>query len=192
METTVHFDNIQQEIARRLNAATGEITVAVARFSDSTLFDILCKQAGRGRAVRLAMALEPGGAPFGRLNFQRLSDIGAEVFFLPAASDGEPAIEHNFCVIDRACVIAGSYNWTGPTADNADRMIVVIAKSPPEPFDDEEDIGADIAADYLDAFDGLLRDHGLGSVSIDPSEVRRRLDIVRNLLALEDWDALAV
>ena len=195
METTAYFEKIQQEIAKRLNAANGEIVVAVARFADGTLFDILCKQAGRGRAVRLAIALEqPGGAPFGRLNFQRLRDIGGEVFFLPAASDGEPAIEHNFCVIDGSCIIAGSYNWIGPTADNADRMIVVIANSPPDPFDDE-DIGADIAADYLDAldaFDGLLRDHGLGSMSIDPSEVRRRLDIVRNLLALEDWDALAV
>lgn len=192
METTAYFDNIQQEIAKRLNAATEEIVVAVARFDDATLFDLLCKQAGRGRTVRLATALESGGAPFGRLNLQRLRDIGGEVSLLPTAGDGAPAIEHNFCVIDGACVIAGSYNWTGPSADNAERMIVVITKSPPDALDGEEDLGADIAADYLDAFDGLLRDHGLGPGSIDLAEVQRRLEVIRNLLALEDWDALAV
>ena len=48
METTAHFENIPQEIARRLAAATQEIVVAVAWFTDRDLFDVLCKQAGRG------------------------------------------------------------------------------------------------------------------------------------------------
>ena len=48
METTAHFENITQEIARRLNAATQEIVVAVAWFTDRDLFDVLCRQAGRG------------------------------------------------------------------------------------------------------------------------------------------------
>ncbi len=47
METTAHFDNIPQEIARRLAAATQEIVVAVAWFTDRDLFDVLCKWVGR-------------------------------------------------------------------------------------------------------------------------------------------------
>jgi phosphatidylserine/phosphatidylglycerophosphate/cardiolipin synthase-like enzyme len=65
-------------------------------------------------------------------------------------------MHHKFCVIDRATVVIGSYNWTLPAQDT-DESITVIADGP------------DIAADYLNAFDALLSKHGLGTPAIDPS-----------------------
>jgi phosphatidylserine/phosphatidylglycerophosphate/cardiolipin synthase-like enzyme len=65
-------------------------------------------------------------------------------------------MHHKFCVIDRATVIIGSYNWTLPAQDN-DEGITVIADGP------------EIAADYLNAFDTLLCKHGLSTPAIDPS-----------------------
>ena len=177
METTAHFENIPQEIARRLAAATQEIVVAVAWFTDRDLFDVLCKQAGRGLRVRLAVLNDRINVGPGRINFPRLQDIGGEVFLIPAGGDRDPIMHHKFCVIDRATVIIGSYNWTLRAQDN-DESITVIADGP------------EIAADYLNAFDALLCKHGLVTPAIDQAQVRRRLEIVRNLLLLDDWDTL--
>ena len=112
METTAHFENITQEIARRLNAATQEIVVAVAWFTDRDLFDVLCRQAGRGLQVRLAVLHDRINVGAGRLNFERLKDTGGEVFLIPAGDNRDPIMHHKFCVIDRATVIIGSYNWS--------------------------------------------------------------------------------
>lgn len=48
METTAHFENIPQELAKQLNGARREIDVVVAWFTDHVLFDVLFRQAGRG------------------------------------------------------------------------------------------------------------------------------------------------
>jgi len=178
METAAHFANIPQEITKRLRAATQEIVVAVAWFTDPDLFDVLCRQAGCGLRVRLAVLNDQINVGPGRLNFQRLQDIGGEVFLIPVAGDREPIMHHKFCVIDRATVIIGSYNWTKRAQDN-DESITVMADGP------------EIAADHLNAFDAILCKYGLGASTIDPAQVRRRLEIVRNLLLLDDRESLA-
>lgn len=178
METTAYFENISQEIGRRLDAATQEIVIAVAWFTDRDLFDVLCKQAGRGLTARLAVLNDRINVGVGRVNFPRLQDIGGEVFLIPTGSDRDPIMHHKFCVIDRATVIIGSYNWTLRAQDN-DESITVIDNAP------------DIAADYLNAFEALLCKHGLSTPAIDQSQVRRRMEIIRNLLLLDEWEALA-
>jgi hypothetical protein len=78
MESTAYFENIPQEIARRLRAATQQIVVAVAWFTDRDLFDVLCKQAGRGLRVRPAVLNDRINVGASRVNFQRLQNIGGE------------------------------------------------------------------------------------------------------------------
>lgn len=180
METTAHFENIPQELAKRLNAATQEIVVAVAWFTDPDLFDVLCRQAGRGVRVRLAVLNDHINVGPGRLNFPRLRDCGGEVFLITAGGNRDPIMHHKFCVIDRATVIIGSYNWTRRAQDN-DESITIIT-------DEEGDTG--IAPDYLNAFDALLAKHGQSTPAIDQAQLRRRLEIIRNLLLLEEWDTL--
>ena len=182
METTAHFENIPQVIAKRLNAATQEVVVAVAWFTDPELFDVLCRQAGRGVRVRLAILNDQINVGPGRLNFQRLQDCGGEVFLIPAGDDRGPIMHHKFCVIDRATVILGSYNWTKRAQDN-DESITVIAAG--------DDVDTEIAAAHLNAFDAILCKYGLSAPAIDPAQVRRRLEIVRNLLLLDDRETLA-
>ncbi len=181
METTAHFENIPQEIARRLNAATQEIVVAVAWFTDRDLFDVLCRQAGRGLRVRLAVLGNRINVGPGKLNFQRLQDCGGEVFLIPAGGDRDPIMHHKFCIIDRATVIIGSYNWTKRAQDNDENITVITAS-------DDGDAG--IAVDYLNAFDALLAKHGQSTPAIDQAQLRRRLEIVRNLVLLEEWESL--
>ena len=139
--------------------------------------------------MRLAIPEDSHNVGPGQLNFARLRDIGGEVFLLPADRDGQPTIEQYFCVIDRASVITGSHNWTRPPEGSDDGLIMVITNSGAD--DPGADDDCDIAADYLDAFAGLLQDHGLGPRASDGAETRRRLEVIRHLLMLEDWDALA-
>jgi hypothetical protein len=87
-------------------------------------------------------------------------------------------MHHKFCVIDRTTVILGSYNWTKQAQAN-DENITVVTGAP------------DFAAQYLDAFDALLSKHGLTTPAVDAEQVRRRLEVVRNLLLLGDDDMLA-
>lgn len=129
METTAHFEHIPQEIARRLHAATQEIVVAVAWFTDPGLFDVLCRQAGRGLRVRVAVLGDRINTGPGKLNFDRLKDCGGQVCLIPAGEDRDPIMHHKFCVIDRATVIIGSYNWTRRAQAN-DENITIVAGAP--------------------------------------------------------------
>ena len=179
MDTTAHFENISQEIAKRLNEATHEIVAAVAWFTDADLFNVLCKQAGRGLRVRLAVQKDQINTGPGKLNFQRLQDIGGEVFLIPVGDIRGRIMHHKFCVIDRETLIIGSYNWTKRAQDNEENIVVLTD-------------GHEIAADYPKAFDDLLGKYGLSRPAIDATEVRRRLEIVRNLLLLDDWETLEI
>jgi hypothetical protein len=178
METTAFFDGIAEEISKRLGAAEHEITAAVAWFTDSDLFEILCRKAGLGCRVRCAMLDDPINLAPGKLNFQRLKDIGGEVFLIPCGSGPGKIMHNKFCVIDANTVIMGSYNWTKRAQGN-DENIVVLSDA------------ASLAADYLDAFDKLLDKYTLGDQVIDPARIRRRLEIVRNLLLLGERETLA-
>ena len=177
METTAYFEGIAEVISKRLGAAEHEITAAVAWFTDSKLFEILCRKAGLGCRVRCAVLDDQINMAPGKLNFQRLKDIGGEVFLIPRNSSRGKIMHNKFCVIDANTVIVGSYNWTKQAQGN-DENIVVLSDA------------ASLAADYLDAFDKLLDKYTLGEPVIDPARVRRRLEIVRNLLLLGEWETL--
>lgn len=179
MDTTAHFENISQEIAKHLGEATHEIVAAIAWFTDPELFDVMCKQAGRGLRVRLAVQKDQINIGPGKLNFQRLKHIGGEVFLIPVGDARGRIMHHKFCVIDRQTVIMGSYNWTKRAQDNEENIVILTD-------------GPDVAADYLEAFDLLLGKYGFSAPAIDPTEVRRRLEIARNLLFLDDWDTLQI
>lgn len=180
MKLTAHFEDIAGEIGRRLRAAASELIVAVACFTDPELFDLLCRQAVRGVRVRLAV-LDHGinqGSRGSGLNFDRLKALGGEVALIPSV--GRDAImDHKFCVIDSDTVIVGSYDWTCCAQQN-DESILVIA-------DDEA-----MAASYRAAFGDLLAKYALAAPTVDAKAVRQRLDALRNLVRLEDWEAIAL
>jgi predicted thioesterase len=178
METFAHFENIPWEIGRHLGTASAEIVVAVAWFTDSELFDVLCRQAGRGVRVSVAVLDDGINIGAGKLNFARLSDIGGKVYRIPPGTSRRSIMRHKFCVIDRATVILGSYNWTKQAQSN-DENITVVTGAP------------DFAAQYLDGFNALLGKHGLTTPAVDAEQVRRRLEVVRNLLLLGDQDMLS-
>lgn len=180
METTAHFDKIAACIGSCLRNAKEEIVVAVAWFTDSELFDILCRQAGKGLRVRLAVLDDKINVGAGRLNFCRLKEVGGEVVLVPCKGGaGPPIMHHKFCVIDGATVIVGSYNWTKRAQAN-DESILVLSNA------------HELASEYLNAFLALLQKYKIDVASADSVEIRQCLELIGGLIRLGEWSLLAV
>lgn len=179
MELKAHFSNIHKVIINHLERSQTEIVAAIAWFTDRDIFEVLCKKARSGIKVSVALIGDEINQGPGGLNFQRLSNFGGKVIFLPPGSRDAPTMHHKFCVIDRSTVITGSYNWSHKARSN-DENITVVTDS------------TDFAAKYLDTFDSLLVRTGNGApVVADAGAARRRLEMIRNLVLLGEQDDLA-
>ncbi len=179
MELKAHFSNIHQVIIDHLDQARTEVTAAIAWFTDRDIFDVLCTKARSKIKVSVALIGDEINQGPGGLNFQQLRNFGGQVYFLPPGSRDAPTMHHKFCVIDRATVITGSYNWSKKARNNDENITVVTDAS-------------DFAAKYLDTFNGLLARMGHGSAGVaDADTVRRRLEMIRNLILLGEHDEIA-
>lgn len=179
MELKAHFSNIHKVIINHLEHAQSEIVAAIAWFTDRDIFEVLCKKAQAGIKVSVALIGDEINQGPGGLNFHRLSNLGGQLIFLPPGSRNERTMHHKFCVIDRATVITGSYNWSHKARSN-DENITVVTDS------------TDFAGKYLDTFDSLLVRTGHGaSIVADADAARRRLEMIRNLVLLGEQDDVA-
>lgn len=179
MELKAHFSNIHKVIIHHLEPAQSEIVAAIAWFTDRDIFEVLCKKARSGIKVSVALIGDEINQGPGGLNFQRLSNFGGKVIFLPPGSRDAPTMHHKFCVIDRSTVITGSYNWSHKARSN-DENITVVTDS------------TDFAGKYLDTFDSLLVRSGHGATVVaDSDAARRRLEMIRNLVLLGEQDDVA-
>ncbi|OGA95160.1 MAG: hypothetical protein A3E79_16060 [Burkholderiales bacterium RIFCSPHIGHO2_12_FULL_61_11] len=180
MELKAHFSNIHKVIIHHLEQAQTEIVAAIAWFTDRDIFEVLCKKARSGIKVSVALIGDEINQGPGGLNFQRLSNFGGQVIFLPPGSRDAPTMHHKFCVIDSVTVITGSYNWSQKARSN-DENITIVTDS------------QDFAGSYLGTFDSLLARSGHGSpVVADVDAARRRLEMIRNLVLLGERDDVAI
>jgi hypothetical protein len=176
MELKAHFSDIHKVIIGHLEQAQSEIVAAIAWFTDRDIFEVLCKKARSGIKVSVALIGDEINQGPGGLNFQKLGNFGGQVVFLPPGSRHAPTMHHKFCVIDHCTVITGSYNWSHKARSN-DENITVVTDSP------------GFAANYLDTFEGLVsRARDGAPVAVDADAVRRRLEMIRNLVLLGEQD----
>jgi hypothetical protein len=179
MELKAHFSNIHKVIIHHLEQAQTEIVAAIAWFTDRDIFEVLCKKARSGIKVSVALIGDEINQGPGGLNFQRLSDFGGQVVFLPPGSRDAPTMHHKFCVIDSATVITGSYNWSRNARSNDENITVVTDAK-------------DFAGSYLSTFDSLIARGGHDApVAVDADAARRRLEMIRNLVLLGEQDDVA-
>ena len=175
MELKAHFQDIHRVIADLLAQAEHDILVAMAWFTDRELFELLCQKSRQGLHVQLALMADDINQRAGALNFDRLTAAGGTVTFFPAPTRDQPLMHHKFCVIDRRTVITGSYNWTHKARSN-DENITVVQDAP------------EFAQQFVDVFAQLLQPEA--PPPVDAQTVRRRLEMVRNLILLAETDDL--
>lgn len=174
MESQAYFTGIRAKIIEHLLAATNSVMVAVAWLTDRELFDELVACQRRGVPVSLAVL----DVPINRkssIAWERLTALGGKLCWIPESRAG--SLHHKFCLIDGDTVINGSFNWTN-RASNADENIIVM----------QGDL--ELAAQFLEAFNGLLGKHGhaVEPLPIDRAKLMTRLAVIARLLELEDHE----
>lgn len=180
MEIKAHFSDIHEVIIDQLRAAETDIVAAIAWFTDRDIFDVLCAKARDKVRVSVVTINDDINQGPGGLNFRKLSDLGGEIHFLPSEGSHARMMHHKFCVIDGASVITGSYNWSRKARSN-DENVTVITQAHA------------IGSSYLEVFAGLVARAGGSPPApspIAPDDVRRRLELIRNLLLLGEQDEL--
>ena len=176
MDTSVYFEKISEEISKHLEAATHDIVIAIAWFTDASLFNILRRKASTGVTINL-LYLDDEINDKASFNIGQLEAYQARLF--PISSDMQPGnIMHNkFCVIDGKHVITGSYNWTNRAKSN-DENITVFLDNP------------EISTHFLKAFDDLLEKYNYKkATTISAQAITPRLEVIKNFVLMEEWDA---
>lgn len=104
-----YFNNIRNQIIPLLNQAEDEVSVAMAWFTSSELFQSLLKCLERGVKVELVLLDNATNFMYYAPDFNQLIDAGG---VLRIARPENGFMHHKFCIIDDKIVITGSYNWT--------------------------------------------------------------------------------
>ena len=105
METIAYFSNIRSHIQTELKSAKDSIFVAVAWFTDSKLFDILCQKATQGLDVQL-IVMDDDITRNCSIDYSKLEVCGGKVFLINNEITGT-LMQNKFCVIDKTNTITG-------------------------------------------------------------------------------------
>lgn len=173
MQTQALFTNIAERIQQELAQAEQSIYIAVAWFTNKTLFDTLLAKAQQGVEVQLLSSNDfinkTHGVDFSQLN------IGKSVAYL--IGDGDKDLMHNkFCVIDEYTVITGSYNWSKKAEKNHENIVITTG----DRLLVEQFIGQfkKIRDSYFNHQDTVTE--------LPLDKIIKRLQIVKNYVSLED------
>ena len=173
MQTQAYFENIQPQILKELHTAKESIYVAVAWFTDPELFQLICTKAAQGVKVNLLLLNDEinNHENYG-LDFGKLGEAGGKVNLIGSTAE---MMHNKFCVIDRSIVITGSYNWTRKARNNDEN--ITISKN-----------SDGLALDFITEFQRLKKKYlpEEARAEIDLSTVLKRLEIVKNTIALQD------
>jgi phosphatidylserine/phosphatidylglycerophosphate/cardiolipin synthase-like enzyme len=118
----IFVDNIQDEIYKRLNAATQSICIAMAYFTDIGVIELLQRKAKEGLTIEILTHYEDViSAPLMKIK----NNIG-KIYFIKYG--GKKKMHLKICVIDSKVAINGSYNFTNQAREN-DESIAIFDES---------------------------------------------------------------
>ena len=178
METQAYFSNIRSHIYNELKTASVSIHVAVAWFTDSKLFALLCDKAKTGLDVQL-IVVDDSITQNCAINYNTLELSGGKVYLI---SETQGALMHNkFCVIDGATTITGSYNWSIKAQSNHENITITRESE-------------ELATLFLEEFKRIkVLYHGAEPLKrFDADIICKRLLIIDNLIQLEEYDQIDI
>ena len=173
MKSQAYFEKIHKHIEENLKTADSSIRLALAWFTDTKLFDIICEKAKSGVVVELLIANHEINLE-SRINYQKLKDNGGEIYWIGKGRTYDPLMHNKFCIIDNSILIFGSYNWTQRAKSNHESITVI-----------EED--PNLILDFNQEFDKIKDKYYSNEIeNIDWTKVIIRLDTLLNVIRLED------
>lgn len=117
---TAHFIDIHALLKQELERAKTRIQVAVAWFTDQSLYVLLSKKASEGVSVTVIMRNDAINLNSGGIKWQEFIDAkDATLYF----SNESLFLHHKFCIIDNNVLISGSYNWTYRAQRNRENVV---------------------------------------------------------------------
>jgi len=124
MNISSFFKNINTVLSQELVNANSQIKIAVAWFTNTQLFDILCKKLEEKVNVQLIIINDfINNNGIDNPDWQKFIDLGGVFYF----GNSEHLMHHKFCIIDNKTLINGSYNWTY-FAENKNHENIIIIK----------------------------------------------------------------
>lgn len=108
IKNSAHFINIQNQILSELDKAQVSISIAMAWFTNDTLFQKLMDKQQQGIRVEMVIYNDGVNAKHG-IDFSQFDSVKIR-------SIRGGVMHDKFCIIDNQVVITGSYNWS----DNAE------------------------------------------------------------------------
>lgn len=102
------FENIAKRLIDELMSARNKLSIAVAWFTNESIFDILLKKLSEGVSIELILINDHINNRDNGLDLNKFIECGGRLHF----SKGGSLMHNKFVVIDNDRVITGSYNWT--------------------------------------------------------------------------------
>lgn len=166
-----YFGGIQDVILGHIAKAKESLKIAMAWFTNPTIFRALLRACKRGIEVELLINNDLINNREDGLPFNELIGAGACLYIAEPPS----LIHHKFCIIDDAIVIDGSYNWTILAERNNDENIVVLKNG-------------NVIDTFVEAFDDLRDKHAMVSEMPNHVPQRREYDCCSYLYHnTEEW-----
>lgn len=178
MHTEAIFENIADRIISEINKAKSSIYIAVAWFTNQSIFDVLLQKDKEGCQINLIYSADQINKNSG-IDFELLRTKNSQVF---AIGDGKYNLMHNkFCVIDHCTVITGSYNWSNKAESNHENITITCGVT-------------SLAEQFIIEYNKIKqryypKDETL-KTEFPISQIIKRLEIIKNFIHLEELDEL--
>ncbi|MDI5899069.1 phospholipase D-like domain-containing protein [Flavobacterium yafengii] len=174
MKSQAYFDKIHKHIENNLKTSKTSIRIAVAWFTDTRLFNILCEKANEGIQVELLMANHEINHD-SNIKYRDLINKGGQIFWIGKEGAYAPLMHNKFCIIDNTILIFGSYNWTQKAKSNHESITVI-----------EEDYN--LILDFNQEFDKIKDKYYNPNAEINWIKIVIRLETLLNVIKLEDLE----
>ncbi|WP_201529967.1 phospholipase D-like domain-containing protein [Psychrobacter frigidicola] len=173
MQTEAIFEDIAERIRLELEQAEHSIYIAVAWFTNRTLFNMLLKKSQQGITVQLMLSNDHINQQ-SHVDYDQLNNGNSAAHLI---GDGNKDLMHNkFCVIDSDIVINGSYNWSYKAEKNHENILITKGDSV-------------LAEQFIKQFKKIRNAYFDPQVSIPDlplDKIIKRLEIIKNYVILED------
>jgi hypothetical protein len=176
MLTEAIFENIANRIIEEIKIANNSIYIAVAWFTNKSIYEQLLLKANNGCKVQIIISNDKINEN-SAIDFELLEKLNGKVYKI---GNGDTELMHNkFCVIDYNTVITGSYNWSYKAESNFENIVI-----------NSNDTA--LAEQFVKEFNQIKNKYYPNETNKEddfPLDIIiKRLEIIKNFIILEDID----
>ena len=179
MQTEAIFENIAERIITEIQKANNSIYIAVAWFTNKSIFEQLIKKAKNGCQIQIIISNDLINEN-SSIDFNVLEKHNGKVYKI---GNGDTELMHNkFCIIDFNTVITGSYNWSYKAENNFENIVI-------------NSNDTSLAEQFVTEFNQIKKKYYPNETIQNefPIEIIiKRLEIIKNFILLEDIDDISI